>query len=124
MVLFWLHIRYNISCRNSSNNLITIWRSIWEKNQRIEGRASLDSSDWNECRWYCYNTNHVYAGLIGSGIFSLIGNGGSSSAVARLTSNPSVMVQFISPIVAFAGLRSLGVIAGGISYMATYLQKN
>ena len=80
-------------------------------NQRIEGRASLDSSD---CRWYCYNTNHVYAGLIGSGIFRLIANGGSSSAVVRLTSNPSVMVQFIPHIVAFAGLRSLGVIAGSI----------
>jgi hypothetical protein len=56
------------------------------KNQRIEGRASLDSSDWNERRWYTYNINHVYAGLIGSGIFSLIANGGSSSAIARLTS--------------------------------------
>ncbi|MFZ0896746.1 MAG: hypothetical protein WAZ77_19775 [Candidatus Nitrosopolaris sp.] len=52
-------------------------------NQRIEGRASLDSSDWNKCRWYCDNTNHVYAGLIGSGIFRLIANGGSSSAVVR-----------------------------------------
>jgi hypothetical protein len=88
-------------------------------NQRIEGRASLDSSD---CRWYCYNTNHVYAGLIGSGIFRLIANGGSSSAVVRLTSNPSVMVQFIPHIVAFAGLRRLGVIAGSISYISTYLQ--
>ena len=90
----------------------------------IEGRASLNSSEWNECRWYCYNTNHVYAEIIGSGIFSLIANGGSSSAVARLTSNPAVMVQFIPPIAAFAGLRSLGVMAGGISYISTYLQKN
>ena len=66
-------------------------------NQRIEGRASLNSSDWNKCRWYCYNTNHVYAGLFGSGIFRLIANGGSSSAVVRFTSNPSVMVTIYSP---------------------------
>jgi hypothetical protein len=47
-----------------------------------------------------------------------------ASAVARLTSNPALMAQFIPSIAAFAGLRSLGVMAGGISYIATYLQKN
>src|SRR5438132_11504917 len=36
----------------------------------------------------------IFAGLIGSGIFSVITNGGSSSAVAKLTSNPAVMLQF------------------------------
>lgn len=66
----------------------------------------------------------IFAGLIGSGIFSVITNGGSSSAVAKLTSNPAVMVQFIAPISAFAGLLSIGVVAGGITYIATYLQKN
>jgi hypothetical protein len=39
----------------------------------------------------------------------LIGSGGSSSAVAKLTSNPVVMVQFIPS--AFVGLPSIGVIA-------------
>jgi len=66
----------------------------------------------------------IFAGLIGSGIFSVITNGGSSSAVAKLTSNPAVMIQFIPSISAFAGLLSIGVIAGGITYIATYLQKN
>ncbi len=57
-------------------------------------------------------------------MFSLIVNRGSSSAVARMTSNPALMAQFIPLVVACAGLRSLGVMAGGISYIATYLQKN
>ena len=37
----------------------------------------------------------IFAGLIGSGIFSVITSGGSSSAVTKLTSNPAVMIQFI-----------------------------
>ena len=66
----------------------------------------------------------IFAGLIGSGIFGVITSGGGASAVAKLTSNPAVMVQFIPPIAAFAGLLSVGVIAGGVTYIATYLQKN
>src|SRR5207253_9423993 len=65
----------------------------------------------------------IFAGLIGSGIFSVITNGGSSLAVTKLTANPSVMIQFIPPIAAFAGLLRLGVIAGGITYIATYLER-
>ena len=66
----------------------------------------------------------IFAGLIGSGIFNVITSGGSASAVAGLTPNNAIMVQFIPPIAAFAGLLSIGVIAGGITYIATYLQKN
>jgi hypothetical protein len=65
----------------------------------------------------------IFAGLIGSGIFSVI-TGGTSSSVSQLQQNVGVMVQFIPPISAFAGLLSLGVISGGITYITTYLQKS
>jgi hypothetical protein len=55
----------------------------------------------------------VFAGLIGSGILGVITSGGSASAVSKLTPNNAIMVQFIS----------IGVIAGGITYIATYLAK-
>ena len=65
----------------------------------------------------------IFAGLIGSGIFSVI-TSGTSSSVSQLQQNVGVMVQFIPPISAFAGLLSLGVISGGITYITTYLQKS
>ena len=68
----------------------------------------------------------IFAGLIGSGILSVItsGTGASSSSVSQLQPNVGVMVQFIPPISAFAGLLSIGVISGGITYITTYLQKS
>ncbi|MFL6395628.1 MAG: hypothetical protein ACJ706_00510 [Nitrososphaeraceae archaeon] len=64
----------------------------------------------------------IFAGLIGSGILSVI-TGGTSS-VSQLQPNVGIMVQFIPPISAFAGLLSIGVISGGITYITTYLQKS
>ena len=49
----------------------------------------------------------IFAGLIGSGIFSVI-TGGTSSSVSQLQPNVGVMVQFIPPISEFADLLSLG----------------
>ena len=67
----------------------------------------------------------IFAGLIGSGIFSVITSGaGTSSSVSQLQPNVGVMVQFIPPISAFAGLLSIGVISGGIAYITAYLQKS
>jgi hypothetical protein len=61
----------------------------------------------------------IFAGLIGSGILAVIISGGSASP----TPNNAIMVQFIPPIASFAAILSIGVIAGGITYIATYLQK-
>ena len=68
----------------------------------------------------------IFAGLIGSGILSVItsGAGSTSSSVSQLQPNVGVMVQFIPPISAFAGLLSIGVISGGVTYITTYLQKS
>ena len=67
----------------------------------------------------------IFAGLIGSGILSVITSGlGNPSSVSQLQPNVGVMVQFIPPISAFAGLLSIGVISGGVTYIATYLQKS
>jgi hypothetical protein len=65
----------------------------------------------------------IFAGLIGSGILGVITSGGSPSAVSQLKSNDAIMVQFITPIAVFAGILSIGVISGGITYILTYLQK-
>jgi hypothetical protein len=68
----------------------------------------------------------IFAGLIGSGILSVItsGPGTSSSSSSQLQPNVGIMVQFIPPISAFAGLLSIGVISGGVIYIITYLQKS
>ncbi|AIF82816.1 hypothetical protein NTE_00738 [Candidatus Nitrososphaera evergladensis SR1] len=63
----------------------------------------------------------VYAGLAGSGVLGMIAGGGGANA--GLTENPAVMDQFIIPIAAFAVLLIIGVIAGGLAYIATYFQK-
>src|ERR671930_791921 len=58
----------------------------------------------------------IFAGLIGSGILGvIISSGGSSaSAISQLKPNVAIMVQFITPIAAFVGILSIGVISGGI----------
>ena len=68
----------------------------------------------------------IFAGLIGSGILSVITSGarGTSSSVSQLQPNVGVMVLFIPPISAFAGLLSIGVISVGVTYITTYLQKS
>src|ERR671935_2705763 len=66
----------------------------------------------------------IFAGLIGSGILSVITSGAGASSVSQLQPNVGVMVQFIPPISAFAGLLSIGVISGGVTYITTYLQKS
>jgi hypothetical protein len=66
----------------------------------------------------------IFAGLIGSGILGVITGGGSASAVAKLAPNNGIMVQFIPPIAVFATILAIGVIAGGIAFITTYLQKH
>jgi len=61
----------------------------------------------------------IFAGLSGSGILSVIL--GASDA---LQPNPAIMDQFVPVIAGFTGLLSIGVIAGGLAYITTYLRKN
>jgi hypothetical protein len=62
----------------------------------------------------------ILAGLMGSGALDLILSGGST----ELHQNLAIMDQFITPIATSAGILSIGIIVGGISYITTYLQKN
>lgn len=62
----------------------------------------------------------ILAGLMGSGALDLILNAGNT----ELHQNLAIMDQFIPPIATFAGVLSIGVIVGGISYISSYLQKN
>jgi hypothetical protein len=61
----------------------------------------------------------IFAGLAGSGVIGVF-LGGSDS----LQPNVAIMDQFIPVIAAFTGLLSIGVLAGGLAYITTYLQKN
>jgi uncharacterized membrane protein SirB2 len=63
----------------------------------------------------------ISAGLIGSGMLDLMLNGGMADRT--LQPNVEIMEHFITPIAAFAGLLSIGVIAGGVAYITTYLRK-
>ena len=60
----------------------------------------------------------IYAGLVGSGILDLIVNG----QTANLRENTTVMVNFIVPIVVFAGVLITGTISGTLLYFLTYFQ--
>jgi hypothetical protein len=60
----------------------------------------------------------IFAGLAGSGILSLIlGRTGS------IQPNTAIMDQFAPLIAAFTGLLSIGLLAGGLAYITTYLQR-
>ena len=61
----------------------------------------------------------ILAGLMGSGALDLILSRGGT----ELKENLAIMDQFIAPIATFSGVLSIGVIAGGIAYISTYLQK-
>ena len=68
----------------------------------------------------------IYAGLAGSGILDVVLNGttlGTSSTI-NIHSNVDIMVQFIIPISGFAGLLSIGVISGGLTYILTFFKKS
>jgi hypothetical protein len=60
----------------------------------------------------------IFAGLAGSGILSLI-----LGSTGWLQPNTAIMDQFIPLIAAFTGLLSIGLLAGGLAYITTYLQR-
>jgi hypothetical protein len=60
----------------------------------------------------------IFAGLAGSGVLGVI-----LGATDSLQPNEAIMDQFITPIAIFTGVLSLGMIAGGLTYITTYLQR-
>lgn len=60
----------------------------------------------------------IFAGLAGSGILGVI------MGASSLQPNAAIMDQFVPIIAGFTGLLSIGVIAGGLAYITTYLRKN
>jgi hypothetical protein len=60
----------------------------------------------------------IFAGLAGSGVLGVI-----LGATDSLQPNEAIMDQFITPIAIFTVMLSLGLIAGGLTYIATYLQR-
>lgn len=60
----------------------------------------------------------IFAGLAGSGMLDVVAGG------EELRPNPAIMDQFIVPIATSTGLLSIGVLAGGLAYISTYLKKS
>ena len=65
----------------------------------------------------------IFAGLAGSGIISVILAGGSAQSMQNVQPNLTVLDRFVMPIAALAGLLSIGVIAGGIGFVASYFKR-
>jgi hypothetical protein len=61
----------------------------------------------------------IYAGLVGSGIMEIIMSGGNN--VVELKPNTQVLEQFIIPISIFAGILVIGLIAGGLTFLLSFL---
>ena len=66
----------------------------------------------------------IYSGLAGSGILDIVIKEIMSGQSSTINSNVDIMVQFIVPISGFAGLLSIGVISGGLTYIMTFFQKS
>ena len=60
----------------------------------------------------------IFAGLMGSGAFSLISEGKIGKA------NLAIMDSFIPPIASFIGILAIGVLCGGLAYTIVYLRKS
>ncbi len=61
----------------------------------------------------------IYAGLVGSGIFDLIVTGNDATT---LIENPTIMNEFVIPIVVSVNILIVGVIVGSILYFVTFFQ--
>ncbi len=61
----------------------------------------------------------IYAGLVGSGIIDIIMSGGNNAV--ELKPNTQVLEQFIIPISIFAAILVIGLIAGGLNFLLSFL---
>ena len=61
----------------------------------------------------------IYAGLVGSGIIEIIMSGGNNAV--ELKPNTQVLEQFIIPISIFAAILVIGLIAGGLNFLLSFL---
>jgi hypothetical protein len=61
----------------------------------------------------------IYAGLVGSGIMEIIMSGGNNAV--ELKPNTQVLEQFIIPISIFAAILVIGLIAGGLTFILSFL---
>jgi hypothetical protein len=67
----------------------------------------------------------IFAGLSGSGILDIVLNGTTSELSSTINSNTvDIMEQFIVPITGFAGLLSIGIISGGLTYIMTFFKSS
>jgi hypothetical protein len=66
----------------------------------------------------CVTIAMIFAGLIGSGIFTVVASGG---VTVQLKPNTEAMAQFILPVSLFAAVLVIGTIAGGIVFITNYL---
>jgi hypothetical protein len=61
----------------------------------------------------------IYAGLVGSGIIEIFMSGGNNAV--ELKPNTQILEQFIIPISIFAAILVIGLIAGGLTFLLSFL---
>ena len=65
----------------------------------------------------------ILAGLAGTGIIDIILGGGNIQSMQNLQPNLTIMEQFVTPIAALEGLLSIGVLAGGLTFVTSYWRR-
>jgi hypothetical protein len=102
--VFYQHLEVNMNRRISGVRSVLAWIHLIGMN--VGGAATTITM--------------IFAGLAGTGIISVILSGASPQSMQNLRPNVAVLDQFVMPIAALAGLLSIGVLAGGIAFVATY----
>src|SRR5919202_1101502 len=105
--VFYQHLEVNMGRRISGFRSILAWIHLIGMN--VGGAATTITM--------------IFAGLAGSGIINIILGGGSAQSLQNVQPNLTVIDRFVMPIAALAGLLSIGVIAGGIGFVASYFKR-
>ena len=66
----------------------------------------------------------IIAGLAGTGIMDMILGGGNIESMQNPQPNLTILEQFVTPIAALAGLLSIGVLAGSITFVTSYWRRS
>lgn len=105
--VFYNHLEINMNRRISGVRSVLAWIHLVGMN--VGGAATTITM--------------IFAGLAGTGIIDVILGGGSADSMANLQPNLTVMERFVTPIAALAGLLSIGVLAGGLTFVSSYFGK-
>jgi hypothetical protein len=106
--VFYNHLEVNMKKGISGARSVLAWIHLFGMN--IGGAATTITM--------------IFAGLAGTGIIGVILSGGSTQSMEDLQPNLTIMEQFVIPIAVLAGMLSIGVLAGGLTFVSSYFRKD